>query len=234
MPGMIDVLIPALNEEKALPFVLADMPNEHIREVIICDNGSTDRTVDIARSLGATVVISNTRGYGSALLKGMDYLAGKPACEQPSIIVFLDGDYSDFPEYIPALTAPIQRGEADLVIGSRVLGKAERGSLTPVQRFGNWLSTRLIHLLFGQKFTDLGPFRAIAYDKLLELNMQDKNYGWTVEMQVKAAKHKLRCVEIPVPYRARIGQSKVSGTLSGSAKAGVKILWTIFKSALSR
>ena len=168
-------------------------------------------------------------GYGNACLKAMEYLLAKPAPDQPGLIVFLDGDHSDYPEEMPNLIRPILEEGYDMVIGSRALGQLERGAMQPQQIFGNWLATCLIRLFFGYRFTDLGPFRAIRWDKLLALNMEDKNYGWTVEMQVKAAKQKLKCTEVPVNYRRRIGVSKVSGTVKGSLLAGHKILWTIFK-----
>lgn len=168
-------------------------------------------------------------GYGNACLKAMEYLLAKPIADQPNLIVFLDGDHSDYPEEMPNLIRPILEEGYDMVIGSRALGQLERGAMQPQQIFGNWLATCLIRLFFGYRFTDLGPFRAIRWDKLLALNMEDKNYGWTVEMQVKAAKQKLKCTEVPVNYRRRIGVSKVSGTVKGSLLAGHKILWTIFK-----
>lgn len=224
---IIDVIIPAYNEEKSIPSVLRDIPKALVREIIVCDNNSTDGTAKVAALNGATVVFQPLKGYGNACLKGMEYVAQKTV--KPDIIVFLDGDYSDHPEEISLIIAPITEGVADLVIGSRALGARESGSMTPQQVFGNWLATRMIRLFFDYKFTDLGPFRAIRYDKLLEINMIDKNFGWTVEMQVKAAKLKLQCVEIPVTYRRRIGISKVSGTVKGTIMAGYKIILTIFK-----
>lgn len=169
------------------------------------------------------------RGYGNACLKGIAYLTAKTAELRPEVVVFLDGDFSDYPEELPSLTAPIFEKDFDLVIGSRVLGVRQKGSLTPQQVFGNWLATTLVRWMYKVRFTDLGPFRAIRFSKLLELEMKDPTYGWTVEMQVKAAKLGLRCTEVAVSYRKRIGISKVSGTISGSVKAGYKILWTIFK-----
>ena len=204
-----------------------DIPKHFIRDIIVCNNGSTDRTAQVAAAAGATVVNQPKKGYGNACLKGMEYIAQKTI--KPDIIVFLDADYSDHPEEMTLVVAPITEGVADLVIGSRALGARESGSMTPQQVFGNWLATRLIQLFFNTSFTDLGPFRAIRYDKLLDINMIDKNFGWTVEMQVKAAKRKLRCVEIPVTYRRRIGVSKVSGTLKGTVLAGYKIILTIFR-----
>jgi glycosyltransferase involved in cell wall biosynthesis len=224
---LIDVIIPAFNEEHAVGKVVRDIPRAWVRDVVVCDNNSTDATAEIARQSGATVVSQPLPGYGNACLKGIEYLCNKP--EKPEIVVFLDGDYSDYPEQLPAVVAPIVEGRADLVIGSRTLGQSEKGSLMPQQVFGNRLATALIRTFFRYRFTDLGPFRAIRFDKLLSLEMCDRNYGWTVEMQVKAAKMGLACCEVPVDYRQRIGQSKVSGTLRGSFLAGQKILWTIFR-----
>jgi hypothetical protein len=175
------------------------------------------------------VVAESRPGYGQACLAGLAYYAAQPAGRTPEIIVFLDGDHSDFPTEMPALLAPILSGAAELVIGSRALGERERGALLPQQRFGNWLATRLLRLRYGGTHTDLGPFRAIRADALARLNMVDTNYGWTVEMQVKAARLGLRVAEVPVRYRRRIGTSKISGTVRGTLSAGYKILWTIFK-----
>jgi len=227
-PPVIDVVIPAFDEEAAIGHVLEAIPDGLVRHVVVVDNGSTDRTGEVARSQGATVVSEPRRGYGQACL------AGIAALEDPDIVVFLDGDYSDYPEEMPSLVAPIAAEEADMVIGSRVLGEREKGALQPQQRFGNALATWLIHLLFGAAYTDLGPFRAIRHDALQRLRMEDRNFGWTVEMQVKAARQGLRVVEVPVRYRRRIGTSKVSGTLSGTVRAGNKILWTIFRYAWER
>jgi glycosyltransferase involved in cell wall biosynthesis len=224
---LIDVIIPAFNEENAVGKVVRDIPRAWVRDVVVCDNNSTDTTAQVARQAGATVVSQPLPGYGNACLKGIEYLCSQP--EKPDIVVFLDGDYSDYPEQLPAVVAPIVEGRADLVIGSRTLGRSEKGSLMPQQVFGNRLATGLIRMFFRYRFTDLGPFRAIRFDQLLSLGMRDRNYGWTVEMQVKAAKMGLACCEVPVDYRQRIGQSKVSGTLRGSFLAGQKILWTIFR-----
>ena len=218
----ISVIIPAFNEERAIGKVLDEIPRA-ISKVIVVDNGSTDATAAVAESRGATVVREPIRGYGQACLRGLSVLSAT------DIVVFLDGDYSDFPEEMPTLYEPIATGAADLVIGSRVLGQREKGALLPQARFGNWLSTRLIRWLFGVCFTDLGPFRAIDYTALKRLDMCDWDFGWTVEMQVKAARLRLRCMEVPVRYRKRIGTSKISGTVSGSVRAGYKILWTIFR-----
>lgn len=228
---IIDVLIPAWNEEKALPLVIADIPKNWVRHIIICDNGSTDRTAEVAEALGAIVVTEKKRGYGSACLAGMRYLQNLPPSEQPHIVVFLDGDYSDYPEDLPKVAGPIIDQNIDMVIASRTLGDMEPGAMTIPQKFGNWLAPWLIRVFFGYHFTDLGPFRAIRWTSLLQLNMEDPNFGWTVEMQVKAAKHQLRCTEVPARYRKRAaGHSKVSGTVKGSIKAGWKIIITILKS----
>lgn len=226
---IIDVIIPAFNEENAVGNVVRDIPKDWVREIIVCNNGSTDKTTEKAEEAGATVIFQPLMGYGNACLKGMEYVANKPKVEQPDIIVFIDADYSDYPEELIDLVRPIIEKDMDMVIGSRALGDLERGSMTPQQIFGNWLATNLIKLFYNYSFTDLGPFRAVKYDKLLAIDMKDRTYGWTVEMQVKAAKMKLKTCEIPVKYRVRIGFSKVSGTLKGTILAGYKILWTIFK-----
>ena len=226
-PPAIAVVIPALDEEEAIGKVLRDIP-DIVRQVVVVDNGSRDRTGEVARDLGALVVAEPRRGYGQACLTGIAQL------DHPDIVVFLDGDYSDHPEEMLDLVVPLVAGEADMVIGSRTLGARERGALLPQARFGNWLSTLLIRLLFGVSFTDLGPFRALRYDALKRLAMRDRDFGWTVEMQVKAARLGLRSVEVPVRYRRRIGTSKITGTLSGTLRAGHKILWTIFRYARYR
>lgn len=209
--------------------MLGDIPAGLVEEVVVCNNNSRDRTAEVARAGGATVVDQPLPGYGNACLKGLEYLRSKPENEQPGIVVFLDGDYSDHPEEMPNVLRPIIEEGYDMVIGSRATGELERGAMQPQQIFGNWLATNLIRLFFKYDFTDLGPFRAIRWDKLEALEMADKNFGWTVEMQVKAAKQKMKCTEVPVNYRRRVGVSKVSGTLRGSVLAGHKILWTIFK-----
>jgi glycosyltransferase involved in cell wall biosynthesis len=223
---IVKVIIPAYNEEEAIPKVIGEIPKYIVSEIVVVNNGSSDNTSLAAGKAGATVLNEPKVGYGRACLKGIAYLKES---QQPDIVVFLDGDYSDYPEEIPQLIAPIINGKAEMVIGSRALGAKERGSMTPQQVFGNWLATRLLKLFYGVKFTDLGPFRAINFESLLLLDMKDQNYGWTVEMQLKAAKLGLRCAEIPVRYRKRIGVSKVSGTLKGTVMAGYKILTTIFK-----
>jgi len=222
----IDVIIPAFNEAKSISKVICDIPNDLVREVIVVDNASTDNTSDIAKENGATVLFEKQAGYGIACLKGVSYL--KEKTEQPDIVVFLDGDYSDYPQQMPDLVRPIIDDDVDLVIGSRATGKLEKGAMQPHQVFGNWLATSLIKLFYGVSFTDLGPFRAIKFSELVRIDMADKNYGWTVEMQVKAAKFNLKSVEVPVNYRKRIGVSKISGTVKGSFLAGQKIIWTIF------
>lgn len=221
------VIIPAFNENLSISKVITDIPKDIVTETIVVNNGSTDGTGDIAKNHGATVLLENRKGYGFSCLKGMDYLSSK--AEPDDIIVFIDGDYSDFPEEISMLINPILHSGYQMVIGSRVLGERQSGSLLPQQIAGNWLATKLIGLFFNAKFTDLGPFRAIKWDALKGINMQDKTFGWTVEMQIKAAKNKLKFTEIPVSYRKRIGESKVSGTMRGTFMAGYKILLTIFK-----
>jgi glycosyltransferase involved in cell wall biosynthesis len=226
MNPKIKVIIPAYNEQDAIANVINDIP-ALVDEIIVVSNNSTDATEKNARNTGATVLKENRKGYGYACLKGLDYVANLK--DKPAIIVFLDGDYSDFPEQLTEIIAPIINKDIHFVIGARVKELREEGSMTPQQIFGNWLATFLMKLIFGAKFTDLGPFRAIKYDKLVALNMEDKTYGWTVEMQLKALKQDLLYTEIPVKYRNRIGVSKVSGTIKGSILAGVKILSWIFK-----
>lgn len=223
----VRVIIPAFNEQNAVGLVIDEIPKEWVSEVIVVDNGSTDDTFEQAKSRGATVLKEPTRGYGNACLKGMEHIANSPT--QPDIVVYLDGDHSDYPEQLVDVINPILEDKADMVIGSRALGTKERGSMTPQQIFGNWLATTLIKLFYGVKYTDLGPFRAIRYDSLMTIGMKDRTYGWTVEMQLKAAKLNLRVMDVPVNYRQRIGVSKVSGTLKGTIGAGYKIIYTIFK-----
>ncbi|MCI4669363.1 MAG: glycosyltransferase family 2 protein [Bacteroidia bacterium] len=225
----VDVIIPAFNEEGSIGKVIRDIPAGLVREVVVVNNGSKDDTVGKAKEAGATVLTENRKGYGYACLKGIEYLRSAPMGSKADIIVFLDGDYSDFPEEMPKLLSPIIEEGYEMVIGSRTLGNRQRGSMTPQQIFGNWLATNLIKLLYKVEFSDLGPFRAIRFDKLLEIDMQDKTYGWTVEMQVKAAKMGVRSTEVAVDYRKRIGKSKVSGTVKGTILAGYKIIGTIFK-----
>ena len=222
---IISVIIPAFNEEKSIGKVISDIPKDVIQHVIVVNNASTDNTVIEAEKHGAIVLHENRKGYGYACLLGID----KAVELKTEIIVFLDGDYSDFPGEIPKVIAPILEDNRDMVIGSRVLGQRERGSLTPQQVFGNWLATKLIRIFYGGKFTDLGPFRAIKTPSLQQLKMADKTYGWTIEMQIKALKHKLSYCEVPVNYKKRIGVSKVSGTVKGTILAGIKIISAVFK-----
>ncbi len=223
----ISVIIPAFNEENAVGRVVKEIPKEWIDHIIVVNNASTDDTRISAEKEGAIVIDQPLKGYGNACLMGIEYLIKLEI--KPEIVVFLDADYSDYPEELPQLVKPIIDQNYDMVIGSRALGNRDKGSMTFPQIFGNWLATNLLKLFYGYHFTDLGPFRAIKYEQLLAINMVDKTYGWTVEMQVKAAKNKLKCTEVPVNYRNRIGTSKVSGTVKGAVSAGYKILYTIFK-----
>ena len=222
----VSVIIPVLNEEGAIAKVINDIPKTLVQEIIVVDNGCTDRTAEIAQKLGAKVVTEPRRGYGSACL------AGIAAIQTTDIVVFLDGDYSDDPTEIQSLIQPIQEGIAEFVIGSRV--PIEKGALLPQAQFGNKLATFLMRIFFGVKYTDLGPFRAILYTNLLALDMQDKNFGWTIEMQLKVAKKGMYVHEVPVTYRKRIGTSKISGTFIGSIKAGIKIITTLFRHRILR
>ncbi|WBU90192.1 glycosyltransferase family 2 protein [Cellulophaga omnivescoria] len=222
----INVIIPAYNEANSIAKVIKDIP-AIVSEIIVVNNNSTDNTVSNAEKAGATVLTENRKGYGYACLKGMDYIAKKS--NKPDIIVFLDGDYSDYPEELVKIVAPIIDNKVDFVVGARTKKGREKGSMTPQQVFGNRLATVLMKIFFNAKFTDLGPFRAIKYKTLLNLDMQDKTYGWTVEMQLKILKKKLKYLEVPVRYKKRIGVSKVSGTVKGTIFAGVKILGWIFK-----
>ncbi len=221
----IVVIIPALNEEKSLPLVIRDIPKDIVREIIVVDNGSSDKTFSVAQEAGSTVLKEERKGYGYACLKGIEYAKEK----KPDIAVFLDADHSDYPEEMLHLLNPIIEEDYDMVVGSRTLGKREKGAMTPQSFYGNKFGAFLIKHFFGFSFTDLGPFRAIKFKKLIDLNMQDKTYGWTVEMQIKAVKKKHKIREVPVSYRVRIGKSKVSGTFKGTIMASYKILLTIFK-----
>ena len=232
--SLVDVVIPAFNEERSLPMVLEDLPR--VRNVIVVNNDSTDNTASVAEEHGAVVVFEAQRGYGSACLKGLATIrerieAGEDA---PQVVVFLDADYSDHPQYLPQLVDPIFTGDADFVLGSRILGEREQGAMPIQSIYGNKLACFLMRWLFGIKYTDLGPFRAIDYQSLCSLGMIDENFGWTIEMQIKAARAKLRTIEVPIPYRCRVGVSKISGTITGSMRAGYKILYTIAKYGVSR
>lgn len=224
----VTTIIPALNEEASIGKVIRELPSL-ISEIIVCDNGSTDRTAEMARKAGAKVVREDAQGYGAACLRAISEVA-----PDTDILLFVDADYSDYPEEATMLIEPIMHGEADMVIGSRMATLGQHHALPPVAAFGNWLTSRLIRLLWGAKFTDIGPFRAIRFSAYQKLNMRDRNFGWTTEMQVKAVKRGLRTLEIPVSYRRRIGQSKISGTVIGSVKAGVKFMWIIFREWVRR
>ncbi len=225
----VSVIIPALNEEKSIGSVLNAIPRRLVSEIIVVDNGSSDRTAEIARHCGARVILQPERGYGAACLAGIAEIAAD--CE---IVAFVDADFSDFPEDLEKLLQPLHENKAEMVIGTRTTTSESRLALTPQQRYGNWLATTLVRAFFGHHYTDLGPFRAIRRDALERLGMIDRNYGWTIEMQIKAVRQKLRIAEIPVRYRIRIGRSKISGTVKGTILAGAKIIFTIFKYALKR
>ena len=224
---MISVIIPAFNEERSIGLVIKSLPQNKIKEIIVVNNGSTDKTAYIAKKHGARVVDEVYRGYGAACLKGISEL------DDPEVVVFIDGDFSDFPEEIESLVKPIVENQADFVLGSRMIFSESRAALLPQARYGNLLAVFLMKLFFRYQFTDLGPFRAIRYQSLKKISMTDKNFGWTVEMQIKAVKYGLRIMEIPVHYRKRIGVSKITGTISGTFKAGTKIIFTIFKYLLT-
>lgn len=223
---IIDVIIPAFNEENSVGKVVDEIPN-FVRNIIVINNNSSDNTKDKAQKAGAIVVDEPQMGYGKACLAGMAYLKGSEI--QPDIVVFLDADYSDFPSEMHAVVQPIVEDDADFVIGSRAKGNREGGSMTIPQVFGNWLATGLMHWIYRFKYSDLGPFRAIRWRRLLALHMIDQDYGWTIEMQIKAIKHGLKITEVPVNYKKRIGTSKVSGTVKGTIMAGYKIFWTIIR-----
>lgn len=234
MGSLVSVIIPALNEERSIGLVAHDLKKVAARarlkiEIVVCDNGSTDATAAVAKKAGCRVVHEPERGYGAACLRALQNVSAQAQC-----ILFIDADYSDYPEEFPELVKPILSDQADLVVGSRTLAGAvrERGSLTPQQRFGNWLATFLIRIFFRARFTDLGPFRAVSPGALARLKMADRNFGWTVEMQIRAAKLRLRTLEVPVSYRKRIGVSKISGTVKGTILAGYVILRTIFREIL--
>ena len=223
----IVVIIPALNEERAIGKVLADVPKNVVSEVVVVDNNSSDFTAEVARNFGATVVHEARKGYGFACLKGIEYVQSRP--KKTDVVVFLDADYSNCPEEMTNLIQPLLQHDYDIVIGSRLLGKHQKGAMPLHQVLGNRLATLLMNALYGVSYTDLGPFRAIKFDKLLKLDMKEKRYGWTAEMQAKAARERLRCFEVPVTYRARIGTSKISGTARGTLLAVYDILAALFK-----
>ena len=227
----IDVVIPAFNEQASLPLVLAAVPRPPVRRIVVCDNNSTDATAQVAADGGAVVVSESRPGYGSACLRALDHLRHN---DPPDIVVFLDGDYSDHPEELPAVVEPILAGDADVVIGSRALGNRQPGALLPQARAGNLVACLLIRLLYRHRYTDLGPFRAIRWDRFEQLRMSDPDFGWTAEMQVKALRHKLTVREVPVSYRKRVGVSKITGTLYGTVMAGYKILWTVLRYSVRR
>lgn len=227
----IDVVIPAFNEEASLPMVLEAIPQPPVRRIVVVDNNSTDATARVAAEGGATVVSETRPGYGSACLGGLAHLRSH---QPPDIVVFLDADYSDYPEELPRLVQPIRDNEADLVIGSRVLGQREPGALLPQARFGNILACWMIRLLYGHRYSDLGPFRAIRWEALESLHMEDADFGWTAEMQVKALRQKVRPVDVPVSYRKRVGVSKITGTFKGTVLAGYKIIWTVLRYSIGR
>ena len=219
------VVIPAFNEEKSIGKVINAIPNVPRKNIVVVNNGSTDQTQQVVESSGATVLFENRMGYGWACLKGCDFVEKMDG----ETIVFLDGDFSDYPEELPKVIAPIYERDMDLVIGSRALGNREKGSMTIPQEFGNWLSSKLLKIFYGVNYTDLGPFRAMRFDSYKRLGMSDKTYGWTIEMQIKAAQKKMKYCEVSVDYKVRIGQSKVSGTIKGAVMAGIKIIFAVFK-----
>jgi len=229
----IAVVIPAWNEEGSIGRVIDALPKDYVGRVVVADNNSTDYTATVARKFGAEVVPATRQGYGSACLVALAHLRALPDGERPEIVVFVDADFSDHPEQLPLLVDPIIDGRADFVLGSRMLKRQPAGAMLPQAVFGNKLACFMMRLFFNKRYTDLGPFRAITWDALERLQMSDPNFGWTVEMQIKAARHGLRTLEVAVDYRPRIGYSKITGTLSGTVRAGYKILLTLFRHGLS-
>lgn len=228
---IIDVVMPAFNEEASLPLVLNDIPRPPVRRIVVADNNSTDSTADVGKAGGAVIVPAPMPGYGAACLAGLEYIRQN---DPPDIIVFLDADYSDHPEELPRIVAPIVDGDVDLVIGSRILGQRERGALLPQARMGNFVACTLIRLLYGFRYTDLGPFRAVRWSSFEKLKMKDTNFGWTAEMQVKALRLGMNVTEVPASYRKRVGVSKITGTVKGTILAGYKILLTVFRYSFGR
>ena len=231
MSKLVDVVIPAYNEEESIALVLRDLPRHLVRRVVVADNNSTDQTARVAIAAGAEVVPAPRQGYGSACLAGLGHIR---ETGPPRFIVFVDADHSDHADELPRLLAPLQDGRADMVIGSRVLGQREPGALLPQARAGNVLAVWMIRVLFGHRYTDLGPFRAITWEALERLEMNDPDFGWTAEMQVKAVRHGLRICDVPVSYRKRVGRSKITGTFKGTVLAGYKIITTILRYSLFR
>lgn len=226
----ISLIIPALNEADSIGVLCQRVPRRLFVQILVVDNGSRDRTAEVARAAGAQVVEEPRRGYGQACLAGLSQLG-----PEVDAVAFMDADLADDPADLERLVSFFDKGDWDLVVGSRVLGHAEPGSLTPLQRFGNWLTTWLIQRIWHVAFTDLGPMRIVSRDALRRLDLCDRGFGWNVEMQAKAARLRLRVAEVPVNYRRRrFGQSKISGTVWGSLRAGVKILWTIYRCWRSR
>jgi len=219
------VIIPILNEEEAIPLVLAEIPKSLVDEIVVVDSDSKDRTVEGVRRFPVHLVEAKAVGYGDAMLQGLEFAKQF----SPEIVVFLDGDYSDYPEDVADILSGIQSGEWDFVLGSRTMGRAEPGSIMWQARWGNTLSCFLIRLLYGFRYTDMGPFRAMRFDRFQELRMNSKTFGWNAEMQVKAIQKNYRIKEVSVRYRNRVGHSKISGTVSGTVKAGILIIYNIIK-----
>jgi glycosyltransferase involved in cell wall biosynthesis len=224
---IVDIVIPAFNEAQSVGLVIADIPKHLVRNIVVVNNNSTDETASIAKEAGAIVLTETQQGYGAACLCGLDFLRKQEP--RPDVVAFLDADYSDHPEELPFVLAPIMDGRAELVIGSRSMGERQKGAMMPQQIFGNWLATNMMRVLYKSSFTDLGPFRAITWNALEKIQMADRDFGWTVEMQVKALKLGIPYTEVPVKYRQRKGVSKITGTIRGSVMAGYKIILTILR-----